>query len=201
MVKTLSGYDPKKAAESATREQEQAQAQADEIPPLLLVKVYQDNMATLMKVNAELSGSNVLLGQLATELENVNKDLASLSASEAEYGRLKRALATASAAAAHYASKMVEEQISSEVAKKSQLSSLRVVQRAVVPTDPVFPHVPHIAGLALAGGILIGLAIIFVPQVARGTMPKIRPNRDGDADDELVDLLVARRRKEASGKN
>ena len=114
MVSTLGGQDPRKAADSAAKQQEQF----DETPPLLLVKVYQDNMAALMKVNADLNGSTELLNQLGTELENVNKELAQLSSKEAEYGRLKRVLTTASSAAAHYATRITEEEISSEVAKK-----------------------------------------------------------------------------------
>ena len=74
MVRTLGGQDPRKAAESAAKEPEEA----DEIPPLLLVKVYQDNMAALMKVNAELNGSTELLKGFGTELDQVNKELALL---------------------------------------------------------------------------------------------------------------------------
>jgi uncharacterized protein involved in exopolysaccharide biosynthesis len=196
IVKTIGGQDPRKAAESAAKEQE---PQTDELPPILLVKVYQDNMSSLMKVNADLNGSTALLNQLATELENVNKELASLSAKEAEYGRLKRALTTSSSAAAHYANRILEEEISSEVAKKSQLSSLKVVQRAITPTTPVFPQVPHLIGLALIGGILLGLALIIGPELAKGAMSSSHEKRAlGVGDDDLVDLLVARRRREVS---
>lgn len=196
IVKTLGGQEPRKAAESAAKELEQA----DELPPILLVKVYQDNMSSLMKVNADLTGATLLLDQLAMELENVNKDLASLSAKEAEYGRLKRALTTSSAAAAHYANRILEEEISSEVAKKSQLSSLRVVQRAITPTAPVFPQIPQLIGLALIGGILLGFALIIGPELARGAMMAGSQEKRalGVGDDDLVDLLVARRRREGS---
>jgi uncharacterized protein involved in exopolysaccharide biosynthesis len=195
IVKTLGGQEPRKAAESAAKELEQP----DELPPILLVKVYQDNMSSLMKVNADLTGATLLLDQLATELENVNKDLASLSAKEAEYGRLKRALTTSSAAAAHYANRILEEEISSEVAKKSQLSSLRVVQRAITPTAPVFPQIPHLIGLALIGGILLGFALIIGPELARGALAGSQEKRGlGVGDDDLVDLLVARRKREGS---
>jgi uncharacterized protein involved in exopolysaccharide biosynthesis len=195
IVRTLGGQDPHKAVESGAKELDPPD---DNIPPLLLVRVYQDNMSSLMKVNAELNGSTLLLDQLATELENVNKELASLSAKEAEYGRLKRALTTSSAAAAHYANRMLEEEISSEVAKKSQLSSLRVVQRAITPSAPVFPQIPQLIGLALIGGILLGLALIIGPELARGAMGGQEKPALGVGDDDLVNLLVARRRREGS---
>lgn len=197
IVKTIGGQDPRKAAESAAKEPD---PQTDELPPILLVKVYQDNMSSLMKVNADLNGSTAMLNQLATELENVNRELASLSAKEAEYGRLKRALTTSSAAAAHYANRILEEEISTEVAKKSQLSSLRVVQKAITPTAPVFPEAPQLVVLALVGGILLGLAGIFGPELVLGAMHHAhRPPEAAVADDDLVkSLLVARQRREAS---
>ena len=64
----------------------------EEAPPLLLVKVYQDAMATLLKVNTDLSGSLRLEKSLVAELEKINAELASLSSKEAEYDRLKRVL-------------------------------------------------------------------------------------------------------------
>jgi polysaccharide biosynthesis transport protein len=196
MVRTLGGQEPHKGLESPAKE---LTSPDDNIPPLLLVKVYQDNMASLMKVNADLNGSTLLLDQLAMELETVNNDLASLSAKEAEYGRLKRALTTSSAAAAQYANRILEEEISSEVAKKSQLSSLRVVQRAITPTEPVFPQVPQLIGLALIGGILLGFALIVGPELARGAKSSQEKRALGVGDDDdLVDLLVARRRREGS---
>ena len=194
MVRTLGGQDPRKAAESAAKEPDQP----DEIPPLLLVKVYQDNMAALMKVNAELNGSSELLKGLGTELDQVNKELALLSANEAEYGRLKRVLTTASTAAAHYANRILEEEISSEVAKKSQLSSLKIIQRAITPKEPVFPQVPHLIVLALAGGIVLGFALIVVPELARGSMRAHWTSEPGVGDDDPVPLFVARQRKEGS---
>jgi uncharacterized protein involved in exopolysaccharide biosynthesis len=196
MVRTLGGQEAHKAVESPAKE---LTPPDDNIPPLLLVKVYQDNMSSLMKVNADLNGSTLLLDQLATELETVNNDLASLSAKEAEYGRLKRALTTSSAAAAQYANRILEEEISSEVAKKSQLSSLRVVQRAITPTTPVFPQVPQLISLALIGGVLLGFALIVGPELARGAMGSQEKRTLGvEDDDDLVDLLVARRRREGS---
>jgi succinoglycan biosynthesis transport protein ExoP len=64
------------------------------------------------------------------ELDKINEELASLSSKEAEYDRLKRVLTRASAAADHYGSRVIEEQISQDIAKKTQLSSVRVIQRA-----------------------------------------------------------------------
>ena len=193
MVRSIGGQDTRKPVDNVARESDDL----SETPPLLLVKVYQDNMAALMKVNADLHGSAELLNQLGAELERVNNELALLSSKEAEYGRLKRVLTTASTAAAHYATRIQEEEISSEVAKKTQLSSLKVVQRAVPPTSPVFPRVPHLIILALAGGLFLGVGIIVGPELARGSARSHANRGSGVGDDDLVDLLVARQRKES----
>ncbi len=191
MVTTLGGQDTRKPLDPVAKPPDQFEEQ----PPLLLIKVYQDNMASLMKLNAELNGQTELLNQLGTELEKVNKELASLSAKEAEYGRLKRVLTTASSAAAQYATRILEEQISSEVAKKSQLSSLRVVQKAITPTAPVFPQVSQLVALAIAGGILLGLGGIFGPEIAKSTMSPASNQATAVADqDQVTNLLMAAQR-------
>jgi succinoglycan biosynthesis transport protein ExoP len=139
----------------------------EEAPPLLLVRVYQDAMAALLKVNADLNGSLGLEKLLAAELEKINAELASLSSKEAEYARLNRVLARASAAADHYGSRTLEEQIRSDIAKKTQLSSVRVVQPAEKPIRPVFPGIMHLVMLALAGGIAIGSGIALMLEFAQ----------------------------------
>ncbi len=139
----------------------------EETPPLLLVRVYQDAMATLLKLNTELNGSLGLEKLLSAELEKINEELASLSSKEAEYDRLKRVLTRASAAADHYGSRALEEQINLDIAKKTQLSSVRVIQPAEKPITPVFPRIIHLVLLALAGGIAIGSAIALMLEFAR----------------------------------
>ncbi|ARQ02892.1 hypothetical protein CAK95_10745 [Pseudorhodoplanes sinuspersici] len=139
----------------------------EEAPPLLLVRVYQDAMATLLKINTELSGFAKMETLIGVEIEQVNSELASLSSKEAEYDRLKRLLTRASAAADHYGTRMGEEQISSDIAKKSQFSSLRVVQLAAAPLGQTFPHVSHLVFLALFGGFALGSAIIVMLELKR----------------------------------
>jgi succinoglycan biosynthesis transport protein ExoP len=133
-----------------------------ELPPLLLVKVYQDAMASLLKVNTDLNGSLRLEKQFVGELQKIRDELASLSSKEAEYDRLKRVLTRASAAADHYGSRVIEEQINLDIAKKTQLSSVRVIQSAERPIAPVFPRMIHLVLLGLIGGIAIGSAMALM---------------------------------------
>jgi uncharacterized protein involved in exopolysaccharide biosynthesis len=139
----------------------------DDTPPLLLIKVYQDAVATLFKVNTELNGSLKLESLLADELEHVNAELASLSSKESQYDQLKRALVRASGAADHYGARVIEEKINLDIAKKTQLSSVRVIQGADRPLRPVFPQKFHFVLLALLGGLLIGSAIVLMKEMTR----------------------------------
>lgn len=159
IVNTLGGSEFK-AKPNATGNLEEA-------PPLLLVRVYQDAMATLLKINTELSGYAKMERLIGVEIDQVNSELASLSSKEAEYDRLKRLLTRASAAADHYGTRMGEEQISSDIAKKSQFSSLRVVQLAAAPLGQTFPHISHLVFLALFGGFALGSGIIVMLELKR----------------------------------
>jgi succinoglycan biosynthesis transport protein ExoP len=158
----------------------------EESPPLLLVRVYQDAMASLLKVNTELNGLHNLEKLLSTQIEQVNMELAALSSKEAEYDRLKRALSRASAGAEHYGTRMIEEQISSEVAKKTQLGNVRVVQLAETPTAALFPKIPQLAMMALVGGLALGVAIILLGEIAATRLQRQDQGEDefGNAVDE-----------------
>jgi len=159
----------------------------EEAPPLLLVKVYQDAMANLLKANTDLNGLLRLEKLLVVELEKINGELASLSSKEAEYERLKRVFIRASTAADHYGSRVIDEQINLDIAKKAQLSSVRVVQVAEKPAQPVFPRMTHLVALALAGGILLGSAIALL-------LEHTRMRRQADEEDgaRAIDEVVKR---------
>lgn len=150
----------------------------DETPPLLLVRVYQDAMASLLKINTDLSGSLKLEKSLEEELDRVNAQLAELSSKEAEYDRLKRVLTRASSAADQYGTRMIEEQTFMDVAKKAQLSSVRVVQLAEKPSAPMAPHISHLVVLALLGGLAAGAGIAAMLEIARLRQQQLEIERD-----------------------
>jgi uncharacterized protein involved in exopolysaccharide biosynthesis len=159
----------------------------EEAPPLLLVKVYQDGIVSLLKANTDLNGLLRLEKLLVGELEKINQELASLSSKEAEYERLKRVLVTASTAADHYGSRVIDEQINLDIAKKAQLSSVRVVQVAEKPILPVFPRMMHLVALALAGGIALGSAIALLLEHTR-----MRQQADDEDGVRAIDEAVKR---------
>lgn len=161
--------------------------QHEDAPPLLLIKVYQDAMAGLLKVNTELNGALNVEKALVVEIDKVNEELASLSSKQAEYDRLKRVLTRASAAADHYGSRVIEEQINQDIAKKTQLSSVRVVQRAEKPALPMFPRTPHLVLLAVLGGIALGAGFAVMLEFMRG-----RRQEDEDEAETALDEVIKR---------
>lgn len=175
IVNNLRGRDQKEGPNTV------AVPNFEEAPPLLLVKVYQDAMASLLKVNTDLNGSIRLEKSLVAELEKINAELASLSSKEAEYDRLKRVLVRASGAADHYGSRALEEQINLDIAKKAQLSSVRVVQTADKPATPMFPRMIHLIMLGLAGGMALGSGIALMLEFGRARAQDYGPERSDDA--------------------
>ncbi|WP_298960275.1 hypothetical protein [uncultured Methylobacterium sp.] len=179
IVQRLGGRDFKPSTAS------EAPPAFEEAPPLLLVKVYQDGMANLLKINSDLSGAVGLEALLQKELATVNAQLADLTTKEAEYERLRRLVTRASSAADYYGTRLMEEQINLDSAKKTQLSSVRVVQLADRPIVPMFPRVHHLAVLALAGGFALGAAIALLLEVER-----IRRLKEEEEERLLADKLA-----------
>ena len=62
----------------------------------------------------------------------------------------------------------------------------------------MFPQVPDLIVLVLAGGIVLGFALIVVPELARGSMRAHWTSEPSVGDDDPVPLFVARQRKEGS---
>jgi uncharacterized protein involved in exopolysaccharide biosynthesis len=150
IVSNLRGPDYKTTTNAA------GTVQSEETPPLLFIKVYQDTVAGLVKINTDLNGALNVEKALKVEIDKVNEELASLSSKQAEYDRLKRVLTRASAAADHYGSRVIEEQINQDIAKKTQLSSVRVVQPAEKSALPIFPRASQLVLLVLVSGIALG---------------------------------------------
>ncbi len=127
-------------------------------PPLLMVRVYQDTMVTLFKVNAELTGLETLQQEQAEELKRLNAQLGALSSREGDFSRFKRALAQASLNSDTSAKRAVEEQISA-AANAAKFSMVKIVQSAYAPLKPVFPKYRLVAGLGLIAALMAAVGI------------------------------------------
>jgi uncharacterized protein involved in exopolysaccharide biosynthesis len=144
-------------------------------PPLLMVRVYQDTMVSLFKVNGELTGLANLQQEQAEELQRLNATLGELSSREAEFAKLKRILAQASLNSDIYARRMVEERISAD-SSAAKFSIVKIVQPAYAPLKPIFPNYRLFAGFGLVAGLMAAVAVpLGVDTFRREPVPNGRP--------------------------
>jgi len=108
-------------------------------PPLLLVRVYQDTIATLVKLNTDLAGLRARRTYQQSEIATFDRKLADLSAKEAAYERIRQRADLAKATAAQFAKKAVDEQIQQDL-NAQKLSTVRIVQPPTPPIEPVWPR-------------------------------------------------------------
>jgi polysaccharide biosynthesis transport protein len=121
-------------------------------PPLLLVRVYQDSMVDLFKLNSDLAGARAVEVDQMSQLGIATEKLNALTKNAQQFVQLQRRVNQAAANADNAAKRMEEEQIS-DASNVARLSSLSVVHPATVPQRPVFPRYP----LALAAALLASL--------------------------------------------
>ena len=138
-------------------------------PPLLLVRVYQDSMVTLFKVNADLIGVQSLQRQQAEEVDKITAGLNKLTENEQEYTQLKRALDRVAYNANMYSKRTIDEQINAE-SRAARFSSVKVLQRATVPLRPVSPNYLIMTAAAAFGSALLGFGVAWLRQGSQRSM-------------------------------
>jgi len=159
-------------------------------PPLLLVRVYQDSMVNLMKLNAELAGLHNLEQRQQQELEAANRDLKVLSAKEAEFERLERAVTIASSNAETFEKRATDELIDAEVAA-AKLTKVTVIQAPTVPSLPSSPTFLLYLIVGMAGGTFIGLALALLKEMfSRRVGSTIVPRSGGARQPELAGVSL-----------
>ena len=131
-------------------------------PPLLLVKVYQDGLVALLKVNSEIGANTKLLDSLTEAFGELDRQLADLSSKEETFERLKKAVEVSASNAEIYGRRIVEEQINADLAA-AKMSTVRIAQAALTPRKPAYPTLRVFGALVLGGGLFaaVGLALFF----------------------------------------
>jgi uncharacterized protein involved in exopolysaccharide biosynthesis len=142
-------------------------------PPLLLVRVYQDTLETLVRTNSEFSGLRDLVGHQQNELTRIEEKLANISSRRAEFEHLKRNVDLARVSADSFARRSVDQQVDHSLSLQKFLR-LQVVQEATVAINPVFPT----RTLIISSGVISGLIAVFVFAVALHSFPG-RPVQSG----------------------
>ena len=130
-------------------------------PPLLLVRVYQDSMAALFKVNADLIGAQNLLKEQLDEEANLHGQLDALLGNKEKYSELKRAVDQANDNFDTYSSRMEEEEFN-EAFSAAKFSSVRIIQRATIPVQPLFPRYRVMTILAAVVGLISACGAVLL---------------------------------------
>jgi polysaccharide biosynthesis transport protein len=135
-------------------------------PPLLLVKVYQAAVQSIVQLKSEISGLQALESHQREELTKVDRELQTLVKNEAKFDRLKLDVDQAKVDAQQYSSLAAKEHLSAEVNKQG-LSTIEVAQPAVAATRPSFPNPYLILPIGVGAGLLIGFLIPLTQLIAK----------------------------------
>ena len=134
-------------------------------PPLLLVRVYQDTVASIVKFRTDAAGLRALEAHQLASLKQLDSDLSALASKEAEFDRLTDNVSRARANSQLLSKKALEEEFSQDLNAR-RLSSLQVIQKATVPMKAIWPK----PALLLALGLLLSffpLVLGFILRHAR----------------------------------
>lgn len=133
-------------------------------PPLLMIKMFQDVMASFQIADAQIGGLRQVVDQQRREVELANAELAMLAAKQGEYERLRRELDAATFNAETFSRRTVEEQIESELLG-AKLSNVRVIQPATIPLRASSPSATIHGGFGLAFGLVLGTAFALLREM------------------------------------
>ncbi|UZF94392.1 GumC family protein [Bosea sp. NBC_00550] len=136
-------------------------------PPLLLVRVYQDGLVALLKVNSEIAAATKLRETQQAAAVEINRELADLSKKEETFARLTKAVEIAASNAETYGRRIVEEQITADLAA-AKMSNVRIAQAALVPQTAAFPSLRMLIPITLLCGLFAGAGIALLMEFRVG---------------------------------
>lgn len=170
------------AAQSGTAAQALAnKADGDRIdrlatdPPVLLVKVYQDTIASLVKLHTDLDGLVALEQNQASQIKALDTSLNGLADQAAEFEKLKLASDAASQRVKAYTKRSLDEQLSHAM-NTNKLSSIQIVQSPTVPFKPIWP-VPVLLFAAAFALCLLPVSGVVAYEVVKAAAPKPQVTR------------------------
>ena len=150
-------------------------------PPLLLVRVYQDTVANLVKTNAELAGLNDTLLAQQTQLKKVDQELTRIAQNRVKFEKLKRDVDIAKSNSEAAARRAIDQEIDHALASR-QFARVQIVQEPTVPANPTFPTRTIVLLFSCAAGVgmtaLYLLARVFMASEEAERFPLMN---EGDA--------------------
>jgi uncharacterized protein involved in exopolysaccharide biosynthesis len=130
-------------------------------PPLLLVKVYQELVQGLVRVNSELAGLKATEEKQKAELQAIDAELSVLGEREAEFDRLRFDMTQAKDLAEGYAKKAAMQQLDDD-SSAAKITNIQIAQLATTPLEPVNPKPLLVMLLSALVGALLGIVIALL---------------------------------------
>lgn len=134
-------------------------------PPILLVKVYQDTIAYLVKLHTDLDGLVALEQSQAEQLKGLDTNLNALADQAAEFEKLKLAADAANQRVKAYTKRALDEQLTHAM-NTNNLSSIQIVQSPTIPFKPIWP-VPVLLFAAALGLCLLPISGLVAYEVVK----------------------------------
>ena len=135
-------------------------------PPLLLVKVYQDTVQALVRVNAELAGLRATEERQKSELSSIAAELSLLAENEPEFERLRFDMAHARELAEGYAKKAAMQQVDDDLSSE-KITNIQIAQAATAPLEPTHPKPMLVLLLSGIAGALLAISLVLLTAAAK----------------------------------
>lgn len=120
-------------------------------------RVYQDTVASLVRTHTEIAGRRALEVQQEQSLKDIDSQLTSMAAREAEFERLQLEVTQLKANAELFSKKAFEEQLAQDLNER-KFTPVQILQEATLPLKPIWPR-PVVL-------LVFGFVLCFVPGLA-----------------------------------
>jgi uncharacterized protein involved in exopolysaccharide biosynthesis len=117
-------------------------------PPLLLVRLYQETIASLVKTQIELDGLRALEAHQGSALKKIEGELDLIASKQAQFDRLQKETDYKKAVDKAYTEKIIELKVSHKLGADN-LSNVDIIQQATVPRESTRRWYVALIGIAL----------------------------------------------------
>ena len=185
-MSSLIGEIGKSALPNSSPEKVAPPSDLSKDPPLLVIKVYQEEMQNLVSAVAALNGLRARLIPEEEERSKIDESLRKLSQLAGQFTALSINLEMARRNTVLFSQKSTEQQLSADT-EKQRIARVRIMQDATIPFEPSFPR-PAVVSVA---GLVIGLVAAIVFALALESTARAQPARSSTEAPPLPEIGTA----------
>ena len=153
-----------------------------EEPPVVMVRVLQDTMVALFKVDAELKGLQTREKEQSSQASGIQNELNKLANKQVEYEELKKTVAMTALSAEAYSKKALDEETNAKL-NEAKFSAVKIIQPAVAPLHSTLPSYRILIALSLIGGIAGGIIVSLLMEYLFPRRGRSAPSGMASGDD------------------